>query len=93
MSWKIVFGFLFIVFVYLTVNYANKSMVLYAKTAVEDSRYTVKEESGTAVYSHPQNVTRTYQDNYASIGGAIGFGIIAAASLLAFAITVRNDKR
>jgi hypothetical protein len=45
-----------------------------------------------SVYSHPQKIMRTYQDNYASIGGAIGFGIIAAASLLALAITVTNKK-
>jgi hypothetical protein len=93
MNWKFFFGFLFVAFVGLTVIYANKSLTLYDKVTVEDIRETSKDENGaSSVYSHPQKVTRTYQDNYASIGGAIGFGIIAAASLLAFAITIKNEK-
>ena len=93
MNWKFLFGFLFAVFVGLTVIYANKSLVLYDKVAVEDIRETSKDENGTSsVFSHPQKVTRTYRDNYAAIGGAIGFGIIAAASLLAFAIIIKNEK-
>jgi hypothetical protein len=93
MSWKVPFGLLFIVFVALTAMYANKSMIVYTTTSVDEARHSVKEENEMAItYSHPQNITRTYQDNYASIGGAIAFGIIAAASLLAFAITVKNEN-
>ena len=93
MKWKLLFGLFFIIFVTLTVIYANKSLVLFDRVTIEDVRETSKDENGTtSVYSHPQKITRTYQDNYASMGGAIGFGVIAAASLLAFAITIRNDK-
>ena len=93
MNWKILFGLLFIFFAALVVIYANKSLVLYERTTVEDVTHKGKDENGAmAVYSQPQNITRTYQDNYASIGGAIGFGIIAAAALLAFAIAVKNEK-
>ena len=93
MNWKLLFGLLFIVFVALTVIYANKSLVVSDRVTIEDVRETVKDETGAvSVNSHPQRITRTYQDNYASIGGAIGFGIIASASLLAFAITIKKDK-
>ena len=93
MSWKVLFGLLFIVFVALTTIYANKSMIVYTTTSVDETRHSVKEDNGTAAtYSHPQSLSRTYQDNYASIGGAIGFGIIAAASLLALAIALKNEK-
>jgi len=94
MNWKLLFGFLFAIFVALAVIYANKSLILYDKVSVEEVRDTSKDENGaSSVYSHPQKVTRAYRDHYASIGGAIGFGIIAAASLLAFANTIKNEKK
>jgi hypothetical protein len=86
MKWKILFGGLFILSVTLTFIYANKSMIIYNKSSVEN----VPAPSGGSFFE--EQVTRTYQDNYASIGGAIGFGIIAAASLLAFALTVKKEK-
>ena len=61
-------------------------MVVYNKSSVEK----VPDPSGETFFD--ERVTRTYQDNYAAIGGAIGFGIIAAASLLALAILVKNEK-
>ena len=70
----------------MTFIYANKSMIIYNKSSVEK----VPAPSGGSFFE--EQVTRTYQDNYASIGGAIGFGIIAAASLLAFAIQVKNER-
>ena len=86
MKWKTLFGGLFILSVTMTFIYANKSMIIYNKTSVEN----VPASDGGSFFK--EQVTRTYQDNYASIGGAIGFGIIAAASLLAFAICVKNEK-
>ena len=70
----------------MTFTYTNKSMVIYSRSSVEK----VPASDGKSYFVEP--VTRTYQDNYASIGGAIGFGIIAAASLLALAIIVRNER-
>jgi hypothetical protein len=61
-------------------------MIIYNKSSVEN----VPASDGESFFK--EQVTRTYQDNYASIGGAIGFGIIAAASLLAFASTFKNEK-
>jgi hypothetical protein len=86
MKWKILFGGLFILSVTMTFIYVNKSMIIYNKSSVEN----VPASDGKSFFE--ERVTRTYQDNYASIGGAIGFGIIAAASLLAFAISVKNEK-
>jgi len=86
MKWKILFGVLFVLSVIMTFTYTNKSMVIYNKTSVEK----VPDSEGKSFFE--EQVTRTYEDNYASIGGAIGFGIIAAASLLALAIIVRNER-
>ena len=86
MKWKILFGVLFVLSVAMTFIYTNKSMIIYNKSSVEN----VPASDGESFFK--EQVTRTYQDNYASIGGAIGFGIIAAASLLAFAIQVKNER-
>jgi len=86
MKWKILLGILFVWCIVMTFIYANKSMIIYDKSSVEN----VPSPSGQSYFK--ETVTRTYQDNYASIGGAIGFGIIAAASLLAFAIAAKNEK-
>ncbi|HEV8503913.1 MAG TPA: hypothetical protein VGQ53_00885 [Chitinophagaceae bacterium] len=85
MKWKVLFGILFILSVALTFIYTNKSMVVYNKSAVEK----VPSDGGGFF---EERVTRTYHDNYAAIGGAIGFGIIAAASLLAFAIAAKSER-
>jgi len=87
MKWKILFGVLFVLFVIMTFIYGNKSMISYNKSSVEN----VPAPNGGSFFE--ERVTRAYQDNYASIGGAIGFGIIAAASLLAFANTIKNEKK
>ena len=93
MNWKIAFGVLFFLSVTLMIVYANKNLIVYDKTTTEEFKETYKNENGgTSVLSHPQNITRTYQDNYAAIGGAIGFGILAAASLLAFASAEKNEN-
>lgn len=86
MKWKILFGVLFASSVAISFIYANRSMIVYNRSSVEN----VPASDGGSFFT--ERVTRTYQDNYAAIGGAIGFGIIAAASLLAFAITVKNEK-
>lgn len=86
MKWKILFAGLFILSVTMTLIYANKSMIIYDKSSVEN----VPAPNGGSFFE--EQVTRTYHHNYASIGGAIGFGIIAAASLLAFAFAVKNEK-
>jgi hypothetical protein len=86
MKWKILFGVLFVLSVAMVFIYTNKSMIIYNKSSVEN----VPASNGEIFFK--EQVTRTYQDNYGAIGGAIGFGIIAAASLLAFAFTVKNEK-
>ena len=86
MKWRILFGTLFVWCIVMTFIYANKSMVSYNRSSVEN----VPTSDGETFFK--ETVTRTYQDNYAAIGGAIGFGIIAAAALLAFAIVVKNEK-
>jgi len=78
MKWKTLFLILFCLFSILSYVYANKSLSIYEQTVV-----------GT---THDNGVIKTYHDNYAAIGGAIGFGIIAAAALITFAITLKNEK-
>ncbi|HRI21688.1 MAG TPA: hypothetical protein PLA68_12080 [Panacibacter sp.] len=36
--------------------------------------------------SHDEETIKTYEDNYTANGGSVVFGILGAASLLAFAI-------
>lgn len=86
MKWKVLFGLLFVLSITMTLVFTNKSLITYNKSSIEK----VPASSGTS-FSEEQ-ITRTYEDNYASLGGAIAFGIIAAASLLAFAITVKKEK-
>jgi len=93
MKLKVVYSLIFAISILLMVFYASKKLVLYDKSAIEEvKKFSGIENGVSTTYSSPQKVTRTYQDNYASIGGAIGFGIVAAASLLAFAIAVKNEK-
>ena len=78
MKWKTLFLILFCLFSILSYVYANKSLSIYEQTVV-----------GAA---HDNGVIKTYHDNYAAIGGAIGFGIIAASALITFAIVLKNEK-
>lgn len=85
MKWKILFGLLFILFIILSIFYSSRSLIVYQKTANE------KIQETPTIY-HYREVTRTYEDNYASIGGAIAFGIVAAGSIIAFAIILKNEN-
>jgi len=85
MKWKLIFGILFIVFTMLSLWYANKSLVTYQRNTIE----TIYD---TPTIFHNKEVTKTYEDNYAANGGAIAFGMLDAASLLAFASLLRKDK-
>ncbi len=85
MKWTLLFGILFIGFTILSLFYANKSLVVYQGNAIE----TIKD---APTISHDKEVTKTYEDNYAAIGGSIAFGILGAASLLAFAIILHRNK-
>ncbi|MGC4034588.1 MAG: hypothetical protein QM764_01415 [Chitinophagaceae bacterium] len=85
MKWKIIFTLLFIASVIMMFMYIDKPLVVYTRTAIED----VYLPNGS--YS-TEPVTRTYQDNYASIGAGIGFAILAGASLICFALTIRSEK-
>jgi len=85
MKWKLLFGILFIVFTILSLLYANKSLIVYQENTIE----TIKD---APTISHDKEIIKTYEDNYAANGGSIAFGILGAASLLAFTIILRKDK-
>jgi TRAP-type C4-dicarboxylate transport system permease small subunit len=92
MNWKLLFAALFILFLSLSWMYANKTAVSYQKVSTEDVSKVTRDENGAAIIlSHPHDVQRTYQENYAAAGGAIGFGIIAAAALVGLAIFVQSE--
>jgi hypothetical protein len=63
----------------------NKPLVVYELTAAENVHYS---DGSSSV----KPITRTYQDNYASVGAVIGFGILAAASLISFALVVQKRQ-
>jgi hypothetical protein len=93
MKWKIIYGVIFFISIFFLFYYSNKRAVIYQKALVEEITDSIKNEQGIiSTLSHPEKVTRVYQDNFASIGGAIGFGLIAAASILAFALTINKEK-
>ena len=85
MQWKLIFGILFLASVVMTFIYAEKPLIIYNKTSVENI------SDSTPGGTIEESVTRTYQDNYASIGGAIGFGVIAAGALIGLALTIRRE--
>jgi hypothetical protein len=85
MKWKVPFSVLFLASIIMMFVYAKKPLVTYSKTTIENVY------SADHIFS-PEPVTRTYQDNYASIGAVIGFGILAGASLISFALVIRKDK-
>jgi hypothetical protein len=86
MKWNLFLGVLFIFSVLMTFIYGGKSMIVYTKSSVEN----VPASGGGSTFE--EGVTRTYQDNYASIGGAIGFAILGSASLLAFSMSIKKDR-
>jgi hypothetical protein len=85
MKWKIIFSVFFLGSVVMMLVYLKKPLVIYTRKTIENVYST------DTIYS-PEPVTRTYQDNYASIGAVIGFGILASASLISFAFVVQKDK-
>jgi hypothetical protein len=93
MIWKCCLGLLFVFFTALTIVYSNKNLLVYNKevevVVVEDHR---NEKGVGTTYSTPQKIIGTYQENYGSIGGAIGFSIMASASLIGLVLLIRKEK-
>jgi hypothetical protein len=85
MKWKVVFSVFFLGSVVMMFFNLKKPLVIYTRKTIENVYST------DSIYS-PEPVTRTYQDNYAAIGGVIGFGVLAAASLISFALVVQKRQ-
>jgi hypothetical protein len=85
MKWKVVFSVFFVGSVVMMFVNLKKPLVIYTRKTIENVYST------DSIYS-PEPVTRTYQDNYAAIGGVIGFGVLAAASLISFALVLQKRQ-
>lgn len=87
MKYKIAFVILFIVSTGMMFKYAHQPLSSYSLTVEEK----ITDITGTGYNTKP--LTKNYQDNYGAIGGAIGLGIIAAASLISFALITRRENK
>jgi hypothetical protein len=87
MKWRLfVFGFLSGFFSILAARYAGKDLVIYNRSSMENVYET------ETIY-RAQQVIKTYHENYASIGGAIGFAILGGVSLLCFSLHLKEKSR
>jgi len=85
MKWKLIFSSFFIASVIMMFVYINKKLVIYSRTMTEKIPLV-----GGGYSTEP--VAKTFQDNYSSNGAVIGFGILAGASLISVALTIRKEK-
>lgn len=76
---KILFVTLFVLFLVSAVYYGSLNLVIYERQTMEFVQIPGSD------LSVEKKVTRVYHENYGAIGAAIGFSILSAASLLAFA--------
>ena len=70
----------------LSVYFSNRQLIVYEKTSKEN----VPDGSGNGFFL--KEVTKTYHVNYAAIGGAIAFGVIAAGCVVGLSITLRDKQ-
>jgi hypothetical protein len=78
------FGILFTGFSFLTWDFSNKDLIVQEKKTRE---FVEIPQGGGSIES---DVFRQYYNNYASIGGAIGFALLSAVSLISFAKELRE---
>jgi hypothetical protein len=84
MKWKVpLFSIIFIISIACMFWFLNKPLIVYSKTVIEE----VQLPAGSLT---KEPVTKTYQENYGSIGAVIGFGILAGASIVSIAISVKT---
>jgi hypothetical protein len=96
MKWKIVFAILFFCSVAVLVFYSRMPLIQYTVTATETAHQLDKDgyPTGESYSKRPSSIVHI--DNFGAIGGAIGFGIIAAGALMGFALTLGeriNNKK
>jgi hypothetical protein len=92
MKWRILFGSLFVASVIMMFVYSMKPLV-ESNVTTKDTVIRLDHEGYPTGEGYATNPTsRIYQDNYAAIGAVIGFGIIAGASVIGFALVIREKN-
>jgi hypothetical protein len=86
MQWRMLFGFLFVASVVTMFVYSKKYVVEVTIRTPEDVGFDVHGELKVQSY----NVKRQVRDDTTAVGMVVGFAIIAGASVIAFAYTLRD---
>lgn len=93
MKWKLTFAFLFLTSIVALVYYSRMPLIEYTVVTTEVVQRLDEDGYPTGEGHMKQPSTKTYKDNNAAKGGALGFGIIAGASLLCFAWMLRREDK
>jgi hypothetical protein len=89
MTWRIIFSFLFVTSVVMMFVYSKKTLVEFDITT-EGVGWGLDAQGNFSTTRPTKNVKREYRANYVAVGMVIGFAIIAGASVIAFAFTIRD---
>jgi hypothetical protein len=91
MNWRILFSFLFVASVVMMFVYSQKTLleVKYTREGVGERIDAQGNYSGN---QPSEIVKREYRNNYMAVGMVIGFAIIAGASVISFAFTIREKS-
>lgn len=93
MKWKILFSLLFCCSVAMLMYYSRMPLIEYNIVITESVQQLDKDGYPTGEGYSKQPVTKTYKDNNAATGAAIGFGLIAAASVVGIALSLRREYK
>ncbi len=91
MNWEILFSFLFVASVVMMFVYSKKTL-LEVKYTREGVGVGVDAQGNFSGNQPPEIVKREYRNNYMAVGMVIGFAIIAGASAISFAFTIRDNN-
>jgi hypothetical protein len=89
MNWKILFSFLFVASVVMMFVSGKKSLL---EVNITREGVVVDAQGKFVGNQPPEIVKREYRDNYIAVGMVIGFAIIAGASVIALAFTIRDNN-
>lgn len=88
MKW--IFSLLFVTSVVMMFVYSKKTLVQFDVTT-EGVGWGHDAQGNFSTTQPTQNVKREFLPNYVAVGMVIGFAIIAGASIIAFAFTIRDN--
>jgi len=89
MKWRILFSLLFVTSVVMMFVYSNKNLVEINITT-EGVGWGLDAQGNPSDTQQTKHVKREYRDNFTAVGMVIGFAIIAGASVISFAFTLKD---